>query len=99
MVKHIVMWKLLDSYSEAEKQEIKSVYKEKIEALSDLMDGVLKVKIEINALATSNVDILLDSEFANQDVFNAYRTHPKHLEAASYLNGKIVSRNAMDYEI
>lgn len=99
MVKHIVMWKLDDKFSEEEKKEIAQTFQTKLEALSDLMDGVRKVKVEISPLSSSNVDILLDSEFDKKTTLDAYQVHPKHVEVASYLKGKVVSRNCMDYEV
>ena len=96
MVKHIVMWTLKEEYSESEKKEIANTFKKKLEALDDLMEGVLKIKVEVNPLPSSNNDIMLDSEFDSVETLNAYQIHPKHQEVASYLKGKVVSRNCMD---
>ena len=97
MVKHIVMWKLKDDFSDAEKKGIAETFKNKLEALDSLMDGVLKIKVEIMPLDSSNVDLMLDSEFESVEVLNAYQVHPSHIEVASYLKDKVVSRNCMDY--
>ena len=85
MVKHIVMWKLKEDFSENEKREIAETFKTKLEALDDLMEGVLKIKVETSPLTSSNVDLMLDSEFDSVDTLNAYQVHPKHKEVASYL--------------
>lgn len=99
MIKHVVMWKLDEKFSEDEKKEIAETFKSNLEALSDLMDGVLKIEVVITPLASSNVDIMLDSEFDKQITLDAYQQHPEHVKVASYLKGKVVSRNCMDYEI
>lgn len=99
MVKHIVMWKLKDTFSEDEKQEIAHTFKQRLEALDDLIKGVIKIKVEVAPLLSSNVDIMLDSEFDCVDTLNAYQVHPAHQEVASYLKDKVVSRNCMDYII
>lgn len=99
MVKHIVMWKLDEKYSNAEKQKVAETFKSDLEALNDLMDGVIKINVIIQPLTSSNVDIMLESEFDNKYVLDAYQAHSKHMKVASYLKGKVVSRNCMDYEI
>lgn len=97
MVKHIVMWKLKDDFSASEKLEIAETFKSKLEALDNLMDGVLKIKVEIEPLTSSNVDLMLDSEFDSVETLNAYQIHPAHKEVAAYLKDKVISRNCMDY--
>lgn len=97
MVKHIVMWKLKEDFSENEKKEIAETFKVRLEALDNLMEGVLKIKVETSPLTSSNVDLMLDSEFDSVETLNAYQIHPSHQEVASYLKDKVVSRNCMDY--
>ena len=63
------------------------------------MEGVLKIKVEILPLSSSNVDLMLDSEFDCIETLNAYQIHPLHKEGASYLKDKVVSRNCMDYTV
>lgn len=99
MVKHIVMWTLKEEFSVEEKKEIKETFKTRLEALDNLMDGVLKIKVETSPLTSSNVDLMLDSEFDSVDTLNAYQVHPSHKEVASYLKDKVVSRNCMDYTV
>lgn len=99
MVKHIVMWKLDDKFTDDEKKEIAETFKSNLEALSGLMSGVINIEVVITPLASSNVDIMLISEFDKVTTLDAYQVHPKHVEVASYLKGKVVSRNCMDYEI
>lgn len=97
MVKHIVMWKLKDEFTADQKQEIAETFKSKLEALDNLMDGVLNIKVEISPLASSNMDLMLDSAFDSVETLNAYQVHPSHQEVAAYLKDKVVSRNCMDY--
>lgn len=97
MVRHIVMWKLDDSFSQTEKEEIKNTFKQRLENIANIMDGVLKIEVVINPLDSSNMDMMLVSEFISNDVLKAYQIHPKHVEVSSYLKGKTISRNCMDY--
>ncbi len=97
MVKHMVMWKLDEALSETEKTSIKKQFKEGLEALDTLMEGIIHIHVYIDPTTSSNMDIMLDSAFVSQDVLDAYQIHPKHQAVASLLKGKAVSRNCMDY--
>ncbi|NBK96776.1 MAG: Dabb family protein [Erysipelotrichia bacterium] len=99
MVRHVVMWKLDDKFTIDEKKIIAETFKSNLEALRNLMEGVMRIEVVSTPLASSNVDIMLVSEFDKQTTLDAYQVHPKHVEVASYLKGKVVSRNCMDYEI
>lgn len=97
MVRHIVMWKLDDSFSPQEKQTIAKTFQQKLEALQNIMDGIQKVEVIITPTPSSNVDMMLDSAFDSQAILDAYQVHPKHVEVSSYLKDKVVLRSCMDY--
>lgn len=99
MIKHMVMWKLDEALSEAEKRSIAVEFKTKLEALDDLMEGVLSIHVVIDGLESSNMDIMLDSSFDTKEILDAYQVHPEHQKVASILKGKAVSRNCMDYQL
>ncbi len=92
------MWKLDEALSPQEKQEVKTTFKTKLEALHDLMEGVIKVEVIIEPTPSSNMDMMLDSAFASQEVLDAYQVHPRHIEVSTYLKGKAVVRSCMDYK-
>lgn len=98
MVKHIVMWKLDDVLSQVEKDSIKKQFKEELEKLDDIMDGIIHIRVLIDPLSSSNMDIMLDSAFASVEVLDAYQKHPLHQNVAQLLKGKVLSRNCMDYQ-
>ena len=98
MIKHVVMWKIDESYSPQQKEEIMQTFKTKLEALRELMEGVVQIDVIITPTPSSNVDMMLDSTFASQAILDAYQVHPKHVEVSGYLKGKVVARSCMDYE-
>ena len=46
MVKHIIIWTLKDSFSEAEKAEIKANIKKGLEGLSGKIDGLTEISVK-----------------------------------------------------
>lgn len=99
MVKHVILWKLRDELTETEKQEVKRSIKEGLEALAGRIPGLISIKVNIDALPTSNADLMLDSTFESYDALKGYSVHPEHLAVA---NGKVrpntVQRWCLDYQ-
>lgn len=99
MVKHVILWKLKDCCSDAEKDSIKQGIKEGLEGLSGKIPGMLKISVITDCLPTSNVDVMLDSSFENAEALSGYAVHPDHVAAA---NEKVrpytAVRSCIDYE-
>ena len=99
MVKHIILWKLKEEFSEEEKKKIKAGIKEGLEGLAGQIPGMTEIKVRIDCLPSSNVDVMLDSTFESAEALKAYSTHPKHVAVA---DGKVrpytAVRSCMDYE-
>lgn len=100
MVKHIILWTLKEDLSESEKAEIKASIKEGLEGLVGKIPGLLDIKVNINPLPTSNVDLMLDSTFESFDALKGYSAHPEHVAVA---NGRVrphtSSRHCLDFEL
>lgn len=100
MVKHIILWKLKDDLTEAEKTAVKKAAKEGLEALVGKVPGLLECKLTIDGrLDSSNADMMLDSTLVSQEALKGYAVHPDHVEVA---NTKIKPftcvRTCLDYE-
>ena len=99
MVKHIILWTLKDNFSDAEKKEIKNNIKEGLEGLMGKIPGLIDIKVYIDPLASSNVDLILDSSFENEEALKGYAVHPDHVAVA---DGKVrpytATRSCIDYE-
>ena len=100
MVKHVIVWTLKDEYSAEEKENIKKGIKEGLEGLNGKIPGLVDIKVNINALASSNADLMLDSTFESEEALKGYSAHPEHVAVA---NGKVrpytAVRSCLDFEV
>ena len=99
MVKHIILWKLKDELTDAQKAEVKAGIKEGLEGLAGQIPGLIDIRVNINGLPTSNVDVMLDSSFESFDALKGYSVNPKHVAVA---DGKVrpytAVRSCLDFE-
>lgn len=100
MVKHIILWKLKEELSEEQKATVKAEIKEGLEGLAGKVPGLLDIKVNINPLPSSNMDLMLDSTLESFDALKAYAVHPAHVAVA---DGKVrpytCGRYCLDFEI
>ena len=97
-MKHYIIWKLKDSYTNEELDRIKSDAKRELEALNGKIDGLISLEIVTDLCESSSGDMVLLSEFTDYDSFIAYRTHPLHVAAADkYVRPFIADRVAADF--
>ncbi len=100
MIKHVILWKLDESKTEAEKVEIKSAMKRELEGLVGKVPGLISMEINTEPLASSNVDVMLDSTLESAQALKGYATHPDHVHVAdTFVRPFTVARSCMDYEI
>lgn len=100
MVKHIILWTLKDELSAEEKEQVKKGIKEGLEGLAGKIPGMIDIKVNINGLASSNADLMLDSTFENEGALKGYAVHPEHVAVA---DGKVRPytkiRSCLDFEV
>ena len=100
MVKHIILWTLKDELSAEEKEQVKLGIKEGLEGLAGKIPGMVDIKVNINGLASSNADLMLDSTFENEEALKGYAVHPDHVAVA---DGKVRPytkiRSCLDFEV
>ena len=68
MVKHIILWQLKDELSGEEKKVVKAEMKESLEGLMGKIPGLLEVKVQIEGLASSNAEVMLDTSFVDEEL-------------------------------
>ncbi len=99
MVKHIILWQLKDELSAEEKIAVKQGIKEGLEGLKGKVPGLLDIKVNIEPLASSNADVMLDSEFEDEAALKGYAIHPEHVKVAdNNVRPYTKTRVCMDYE-
>lgn len=100
MVKHVILWQLDDSKTEAEKQEIKQNMKRELEALVGKVPGLVEMQIHIDPLVSSNAEVMLDSLLESEEALKGYAGHPAHVAVAdTYVRPYTKNRVCMDYEV
>lgn len=99
MVRHVILWTLKDKYSGAEMEEIKAGIKAGLEGLAGKIPGLVDIKVYTQGLASSNVDVMLDSTFTDADALKGYSTHPEHVAVAdTKVRPFTATRSCLDFE-
>lgn len=99
MIKHIVMWKLLDEANGADRAANAMEMKRRLDECAQLVPGILAFDVSIaqpGLEATS--DILLYSEFADRAALAAYAAHPTHQALMPFVKSVRSGRECMDVE-
>lgn len=100
MVKHVILWTLKENLSEEEKAKVKAEIKSGLEGLAGQIPGLTEIRVNIDGLASSNADLMLDSTFTDEEALKAYAVHPKHVAVA---DGRVrpytASRTCLDYVV
>lgn len=100
MVKHIILWKLKEEFSESEKQNIKINIKKGLEGLLGKIDGLKEIVVYINGLDSSTADLMLSSTFESEKALKGYSVHPLHVEVANtFVRPFTATRSCLDFEI
>ena len=101
MVKHVILWTLDPKLSKDMMWQVKCGIKEGLEGLVGKVPGLIDVKVHIDGrLASSNVDVMLDSTFENEEALRAYAMHPDHVAVADKkVRPYTVQRSCFDFEM
>ena len=98
MVKHIVMYKLKPFAEDADKKTNAIKMKKKLENLQNVVPGSFKLEVGIN-YNPAGYDVVLYSEFNDQDALDTYQMHPEHLRVKEFVHSVILQRVVADYMI
>lgn len=100
MVKHIILWQLKDELSAEERNTVKAEMKESLEGLAGKIPGLLEIKVQTEALSSSNAEVMLDTTFTDEESLKGYAVHPEHVAVA---DGKVrpftKTRLCLDFEV
>lgn len=99
MVKHIVLFKLKDKISAAEKLTVMTTFKEAIEALPAAIPVIRKIEVGFNANPSESWHIALYSEFDTFEDIKTYAIHPAHITAGKILAEVKEDRSCVDYQV
>lgn len=97
MVKHIILWQLKDECTD--KNAVKAGIKAGLESLAGKIPGLVSIRVYTDGLATSNADVMLDSEFVDEAALKCYAVHPEHVTVAdSAVRPFTKTRLCLDFE-
>jgi len=100
MVKHIILWKLRDDLTPAEKEQVKQGIKAGLESLVGQVPGLVECRVNISGrLDSSNADVMLDSTLESPEALRGYAQHPAHVAVAdTKVRPYTALRTCLDYE-
>ena len=99
MVKHIILWQLKDELVGEEKESVKAGIKSGLEGLAGQIPGLIDIRVQTEGLASSNMDVMLDSTFVDEDALKTYANHPAHVKVAdNQVRPFTKTRACMDFE-
>jgi hypothetical protein len=101
MVKHIVMWKLKDSFKSAVKADLCREVKERLETLPLLVPGLLQFEVgcPFNPPSDASVDVVLVTVLTDRAALAQYDTHPEHEKVKAFMSERVLERRVADFEI
>ena len=100
MVKHIILWQLKDEIQGEEKDTVKAGIKAGLEGLAGQIPGLIDIKVQTECLASSNVDVMLDSTFVDESALKTSAGHPAHVKVAdNNVRPFTKTRACMDFEV
>ena len=99
MIKHIVMFKLMDAEGRTENEnavEAQKGFENVIANVPQLKKG--EIVINSKDAPQDNYTISLLCDFENIDDLNAYQVHPAHVEFGKFIGTVKTARACIDYE-
>lgn len=99
MIRHIVMFKLKEFATPADKQAKMQEIKTGLEALIDKIDVLRMIRVDFNVNPAETWDIILTTELDTLEDVSTYANHPEHVAVAKGIIGPVkVDRACVDYE-
>ncbi len=99
MIRHIVMFKLKEFATPADKQAKIQEIKTGLEALIDKIDVLRMIRVDFNVNPAETWDIILTTELDTLEDVSTYANHPEHVAVAKGIIGPVkADRACVDYE-
>ena len=97
MIKHIVLFKLVEFESTEAKQAKLDEIKAGLEALPKLIPELKLLTVGINVNSAEKYDIALTTEFNTMDDLSIYAKHPDHVKVGGIIRAVLAERACVDY--
>ncbi|MDF2542978.1 MAG: Stress responsive alpha-beta barrel protein [Herbinix sp.] len=99
MVRHIVAWSFGDGFTAVENESNAKRIKQELEALKDIIEGIISIEVLVNPMDTSDSDLMLDSVLVSEEALKAYQVHPEHVKAAGFVRSVTKNRKCLDFAL
>lgn len=99
MIRHVVMFTLLDFAEGNSKEENLRIALEKLEPFHKGIPSLIGFEAVVNAkeAPADNYELALICDFEDIDGLNAYQQHPVHLQFAEFITKTRKDRACIDY--
>jgi hypothetical protein len=97
-IRHVVMWRLATT-DDAERVERAATIKAKLESLPPLVPQLQRLEVGVNTLPSGDFDVVLISDFADEEALQGYQEHPEHESVAAYIRSVVGGRAAVDFVV
>jgi len=99
MIRHIVMFKLKEFNNNSEKTKIMQEIKQRLEALSDIIDCLHSIQVDFNVNPHETWDLILTTELPTMKDLDIYANHPAHIAVSKDVIAPYkADRACVDYE-
>ena len=100
MIRHVVMFKFLETAEGRSKQENLDIARGMLEKLQGVVPTLRASEIHYNhaQAADSNYDMILIADFDDLEGLNQYIVHPDHKAVGAFMQGVRESRTCVDFE-
>lgn len=96
-LRHVVTWKVAGD-SEEERERVKAEFRDRLLSLPSQIDVIRSFEVGLNnAGAADNFDVVLVSEFDDEDALQRYIQHPVHQEVVAFVRAHTSGRGAVDF--
>lgn len=100
MIKHIVMWRLKDSFDGKPKPFLARELREKLETLPRLVPGILQLEVGDNFDTSDGAaDMVLTAAFKDRAALMLYSSHPEHEKIKPFVGDRTTERRVVDYAL
>lgn len=99
MIRHIVMFKLKEFATPADKQAKMQEIKTGLEALIDKINVLRMIRVDFNVNPAETWDIILTTELDTLEDVGTHANHPEHVAVSKGIIGPVkADRACVDYE-
>ncbi|PLX02976.1 MAG: stress responsive protein [Marinilabiliales bacterium] len=100
MIRHIVMFRLPETFLNEDKKDVIQKVKSELEQLPEKIDEIVSYEVGINFVESPRAfDLILISSFESEEKLNIYRDHPEHQKVVSIIKELKLESAVVDYKI